>query len=1295
MFCGSFPVLDANTILEDLERKVRSYDEEIEEGRPVSLDVKMRVELMEEGGGDAKSCWIHAPLTNGESGRLKLEKQGSLLSGDRPDSLSVPLSITSLSSLRIAAMSEAELRAVLPELVATLQQGETSRKPDWWPHSTIPWTPHCLSTAVKSANPACLRGLVSQCYSYLTQHSGPLNPTQPRIPPQPRVLDWLNSHPPSRSCAQPVKNCGISSAKRKLKDGVPYLDIHLCNQCNEEFSAQDTLQKHQVQCSGGSLALSVPSTPPASDAPSPTPTPTIASDDTSVSGATVTRPQSASKYALPPFGKFVAALDLVPVHRARKILQSRRRNTECETIDLEEPKTPISPPTPRTPKLLISLLSREGGPSSSSGGSGSQGASSRRRLSYLHHSVDRQDDRSKEADTGTDEESSDSGTDDADEPKLHKKSLFSIDVTSGLGQRVLRHMTVEGHMPLVLDSEQFCHTPIKDKYQDRLRTRQLSYPVTWKCTGKRQRQQSNYHLYNFTRAQKFEFMEKMRTGLNWRCRKLLHCLKKCSVLVRRLSAKTLRKWKPSLNKVSVPLTRLTEKEILFWMQPKATGNYPGLSQYLTVQAVRVDQAHRLKHKDHSSSCSVPHCQEMTCNHVAFSGLPKSSRANTVQFPDKVCSDGGKLQDGLPLGNALSSDPASPGFKSPCGERESWIGTEVKTLLKIEIPSLSGLVASARSSKNSHLDDSFSVMTVSSSDEESTRNGACCVLCRERSGSLTSSQRLPFTAATRRCAHSPASTSSMGSSVPREMSSPGTQSASSHSSPPASSPSCPSSLSLSASCSSQSSASTVKSGWGRPHKEPPLCRLRSAGTFLAQHECCKGSRTDRVQTGSGHATKDRTGLTQNGVVLKVSEDPHNARIDAQSSKNMKESRKWDMAASFVNKSVNGSGSRGRREATPEPTWNPPYRRTARTHSVGSTVQHTGGSSDVQCRQQKRMQDRREHPCSSERIKKEQEMDARSGSGNSVISSDNGQKGMLKTWHSTDNSDWVLRNGSDVHKVCSQVVNMSAPKKRTLNGSVDGILDCAQKEVDVHRQRNIEGMGVENGTDLEHCRGGKLEVTQVHKNSHDSNSSCPSSLTDSNPFLLSQAESPLFSCLLQQACGHWTSPQKLSPDENDAGSTFQLGNGNLNSPLDRSAPVTGDSSVSIGPSPSSISHHCSNSPQKLDSSQCFLAKTDSPLQTPPARKLLSALQMLSVLESARSRTSPGKSRGSRDSTGKRRKSRNSNSVVMVSPSAQASYHQTRSQESLFSALPRKRVRLADRLHGMDFKRRSKQMLPTIEF
>ena len=73
----------------------------------------------------------------------------------------------------------------------------------WLFHTTIKNVP--VLCFFQNTNSTSLRTLVQKCYNYLTQHSLKPTPAQPKVPSQPRVLDWLNSNPLSRSCAQPGK----------------------------------------------------------------------------------------------------------------------------------------------------------------------------------------------------------------------------------------------------------------------------------------------------------------------------------------------------------------------------------------------------------------------------------------------------------------------------------------------------------------------------------------------------------------------------------------------------------------------------------------------------------------------------------------------------------------------------------------------------------------------------------------------------------------------------------------------------------------------------------------------------------------------------------------------------------------------------------------------------------------------------------------------------------------------------------------------------------------------------------
>ena len=65
------------------------------------------------------------------------------------------------------------------------------------------------------------------------------------------------------------------------------------------------------------------------------------------------------------------------------------------------------------------------------------------------------------SDAENEESSSSSESEDEPEKKMERKTLFSIDLCSPLGQRVLKHMTAEAGKHENNDSEEFCRTPIK------------------------------------------------------------------------------------------------------------------------------------------------------------------------------------------------------------------------------------------------------------------------------------------------------------------------------------------------------------------------------------------------------------------------------------------------------------------------------------------------------------------------------------------------------------------------------------------------------------------------------------------------------------------------------------------------------------------------------------------------------------------------------------------------------------------------------------------------------------------
>ena len=1041
----------------------------------------------------------------------------------------------------------------------------------------------------------------------------------------------------------------------------------------------------QVQCSGGTLPLSIPSTPPASEAPRPTP-PTIASDDASSTGgaSNSTHPAGCSGIS---YHEFVTALDLVPVHRARKIRQARRRNTECETIDLEEPQTPISPPTPRTPKLLISQLSRD---ASANGAGGSQGSTSRRRLSCLRQSLDKRpeklpgEEKEGEADTESDGESTESSTDDPDEPKLHKKSLFSIDVSSALGQRVLKHMTAEIHVPCISDAEQFCRTPIKDKYQDRLRIRQLNYPITWKLTRKRLRQQTHCHLYKFTRGQKFEFMEKMRTGLNWQCRKLLSCLKRCSVVVKRLSAKTLSKWKPSLNKITVPLKPLTAEEIRYWTQPKAVSPQPSVfPDGPTFLLNDIDRVLGLKRKDGdpevASKLLASHCVSETAN--AELQLQKLTvyRSLLTDLSSSVVTDktrrSGTAVQRRPSSEKEKSYPTlfsilsgtSPSFKVPCKKKAgNSVSVDVKKPLKIDIPSPSAahLPPLTRSDRSSPLDDSFSIMTVSS-DEDNTRSAVCCSLCAVRNKCQCSPEKAA-SSVTSRCSHSPAvaskvSTPSLGSPIPPTLASPSHASKISASSQSALSLSPPrlSPISQGTESCPQSPASTkrlmTRSSTSAHSPKPSVTSLIRSSVSLPVSPLahCPRSKSPSTQSTGRVSECFRNGSDMvvqdlRGAASQVSKDLLQPLLAVQRPSTRSSSREstTSEAAAARNKTRKESPAGPSRFSTnmaPKTETDPVMSRVASrlTRSSTYTLEKCTGSAqdcldqDVHCssRQPRNGQGCRSSSNSSDRIQKAGGRKNNSGqnSRSNSNSSDRNQRRVTRR-KASDGVSRTLRSSNPVGKL-----------QPGHNSNVNGVhANSASNGPSIRRSSrgNLfanmgEGKTAENGVEPVQPRAAKRGATEATAAQSSCQDTSPSSVAAANPFLISKAQTQLFSSnVLEQARRHWNRSHK-SPTRDGgvkgvlrSGNTFRMSHIALGSPA-KSFSSGSSATQSVSSSGGSPRHKV-----KVDST----AGAHSPglpsqrVPLSPTWKRLSPMQMLSVLESAKATSSASKVKSSPTSPAK---------------------------------------------------------------
>ncbi|BFZ08302.1 hypothetical protein BsWGS_11341 [Bradybaena similaris] len=343
-----------------------------------------------------------------------------------------------------------------------------------------------------------------------------------------------------------------------------FIDVYICFHCGAEFTSKPTLQNHQRCCHLKSPELLAVTplgnshlhqhgylTPPRSAA------------FYNVAGQTVfrssvnARTQVTYPSVWPSKDSFITSLGLLPKKKVAQVC-SRRRNTQCESIDLDE-DIPISPTLPRTPKLLISHLSRDG---SEKCGDNSP---SRVRKSLFSSQQSQ-----------TDEEANSGKTNDNEENKSeerskisHAKSLYSLDLTSPLGQFVIKHIKGDPNLHVLSDVESHCLTlaPKINTPCIKLRDRHTIYPITFKgFPGKGNL--SYVHLYKFTRHQKVEFLRCVDTGLDKNSRALLRKMKMCKVRLARLTRADLKRWMVSGVDVSVSLKPLSPEEIQFWTTPK-------------------------------------------------------------------------------------------------------------------------------------------------------------------------------------------------------------------------------------------------------------------------------------------------------------------------------------------------------------------------------------------------------------------------------------------------------------------------------------------------------------------------------------------------------------------------------------------------------------------------------------------------------------------------------------------------------------------------------------------------------
>ena len=209
---------------------------------------------------------------------------------------------------------------------------------------------------------------------------------------------------------------------------------------------------------------------------------------------------------------FLQKLNLLPATNNHNVESSQEIHCNYDILKFATGDLPKSPNTPRR-KSLISQLSR-------------------------HHNINGTvDEGVGDLEPLTTYEESDNVA----YQSRNVSSLLNIPLSSPLGLRLqndIIRLTSRADSINYQDNlnyEEFCRTP-KKTLNDRLRDRiSGAYPITFrrrKCFGA-------YHFYAFSNSDKIEAKKRYKTGLNAASRSLLRLLTRCSVKLKRLSAKEI------------------------------------------------------------------------------------------------------------------------------------------------------------------------------------------------------------------------------------------------------------------------------------------------------------------------------------------------------------------------------------------------------------------------------------------------------------------------------------------------------------------------------------------------------------------------------------------------------------------------------------------------------------------------------------------------------------------------------------------------------------------------------------
>ena len=364
------------------------------------------------------------------------------------------------------------------------------------------------------------------------------------------------------------------------------MDVYLCFYCGEEFSCRSVLHDHQSICEMKPPELQAITPPPGHasqsvysetrhDGSQVSPLPPL------LCASSIITPDSSPEETFtinyPHSGKdtFISSLGLLAKRHVASQLSRKRRNTECENIDIED-DLPVCP-SPRTPKLLISHLSKDSNGDISPSPSPFKNMFclspfKRRRSLFSHTSISEEIPEEEKEDVENRPEENKDISHSKPATVGTGRSLYNLDVSSPLGQFVIKHYKSDPSLHILSDLESHCSTEATNHSEASirgLRARSTMFPTTFRGYSSKNVLSMHFHLFKFNKFQKREFLRRVNSGLDCKSRQLKRLMKPCTVRLTHLRKKELKLWMASQNDLTVDLTPLTDPVIAYWTNPKS------------------------------------------------------------------------------------------------------------------------------------------------------------------------------------------------------------------------------------------------------------------------------------------------------------------------------------------------------------------------------------------------------------------------------------------------------------------------------------------------------------------------------------------------------------------------------------------------------------------------------------------------------------------------------------------------------------------------------------------------------